>query len=352
MTRGLLDAGVAVLCGIDSDASAKETYEKNNNVRFIRRDIRWLRTEELGRYLPRKRDCKLLFVACAPCQPFSKINRHRKKSSRQEGLLLELTRFVRQYQPAFVLSENVPGITKSRYRGVFRKFCRRLETNGYKFRFKIIDAKSFGIPQSRKRMFLLATKGRDIGFPEPDSPKHKGVTVRDAIGHFPRITAGQAHRHIPNHQAAKLSDMNLRRITLTSKNGGGRKRWPRDLYLPCHESHSGHSDVYGRMKWDAPSPPITTRCISYSNGRFGHPSQNRAITPREAAAIQTFPDKYVFHSCNTIAARHIGNAVPVSLARLFGEFIVMAKDTNGRHLRQRKKKLDHVTRSGQMDRPR
>jgi len=331
MTRGLLDAGIAVLCGIDNDVSAKETYEKNNNVKFIRRDIRWLRTAELTKYITEKHKRKLLFVACSPCQPFSKINRHRKKSSRQRSLLLELTRFVHHYQPEFILCENVPGIIKPRYRKVFRTFCRRLKRSGYKFQFKIIDAKAFGVPQSRKRMFLLAAKGSDIGFPESD-PKHPVATVRDAIGHFPRIRAGQTHRQVPNHQAANLSDLNLKRIALTSKNGGGRERWPSHLFLPCHQSHSGHTDVYGRMKWNAPSPPITTRCISYSNGRFGHPSQNRAITPREAAAIQTFPDKYVFRSCNTIAALHIGNAVPVSLARLFGKYIIEAEGTDGRHL--------------------
>ena len=143
-------------------------------------------------------------------------------------------------------------------------------------------------------------------------------TVRDAIGHLPPLRTGQQHVDIPNHECADLKEINRQRLAATPRDGGSRDSWPLELRLKCHIGHTGHKDVYGRMKWDAPSPTLTCKCVSISNGRFGHPSQLRAISLREAALLQTFPENYEFFGMFRNMAAQIGNAVPVRLAKIFG----------------------------------
>jgi DNA (cytosine-5)-methyltransferase 1 len=145
--------------------------------------------------------------------------------------------------------------------------------------------------------------------------------VQDWIGNLPRIRAGETHPDDQDHQAALLSDINLKRIALTPE-GGNRESWPQNLWLDCHRDHKGHTDVYGRLSWNKPAAGLTTRCISYSNGRFGHPEQNRAISVREAACLQTFPRHYAFRGNLNSRARQIGNAVPPLMAQRFGEAIL------------------------------
>jgi DNA (cytosine-5)-methyltransferase 1 len=155
----------------------------------------------------------------------------------------------------------------------------------------------------------------------PNTKNIKYSSVRDWISNLPPIDAGKTHSTIPNHQAARLSSINLKRIKLTPE-GGNRLSWPKYLWLNCHKNgYKGHTDVYGRMKWDAPATGLTTRCISYSNGKFGHPDQNRAISVREAACLQTFPMDFIFEGNMNSKARQIGNAVPVLLAKVFGKHI-------------------------------
>jgi DNA (cytosine-5)-methyltransferase 1 len=155
-------------------------------------------------------------------------------------------------------------------------------------------------------------------------------TVWKAIRHLPEIKAGQSHGKILNHRASNLSALNLKRIRAT-KPESTRTRWPAALTLDCHEGHSGHTDVYGRMAKHQPSAALTTRCISLSNGRFGHPTQHRAISVREAACLQTFPMAFEFFGSMNSMSRQVGNAVPVAMARVFGEAIL-------RHYRRRRSK--------------
>ena len=143
------------------------------------------------------------------------------------------------------------------------------------------------------------------------------------IGDYPAIRAGESHKTVPNHTAMELSELNLKRIRHTTADGGDRRSWPGELWLECHRKTTvGHTDVYGRMFWDRPAPALTCRCVSLSNGRYGHPSQNRAISLREAAALQTFPDHFVFHGTMQQIAHQIGNAVPVAFATVFGELFL------------------------------
>ena len=201
-------------------------------------------------------------------------------------------------------------------------FSHDLDALGYSYEAREIDCRSYGVPQTRTRLVLLASRVGPLSFPPathgPGTPTSQPTTVRDWIGGLEAIAAGQTHPAIPNHRAAGLSDLNLKRIRATPE-GGSWSDWPKALRPTCHRDFSGFSDVYGRLWWDRPSPALTTRCISYSNGRFGHPEQDRALSVREAAMLQTFPPDFVFHGSLSSTARQVGNAVPVLIAKRFGE---------------------------------
>jgi len=154
-------------------------------------------------------------------------------------------------------------------------------------------------------------------------------TVRNRISHLPPVRAGEQHDDVPNHRAARLSALNMERVRATPP-GGGHRDWPEHLKLECHKGLSGFSDVHGRMKWDAPASGLTTRCTNYSNGRFGHPDQDRAISVREAASLQAFPEEFIFEGCMASMARQTGNAVPARLAKPAGETFIEPLPNAGR----------------------
>ena len=322
LTRGLLDAGINVVAGFDSDERCRSTYIYNNpGVRFIQADIGEMDLKNLmakGRL--RKYD-NVLFAGCAPCQPFSP--QRKGNGQRHDATLLgEFGRLVDAALPGYVLIENVPGIARVRGFSTFRRFLRMLEANGYLYVYCILDAKRYGVPQNRRRLVLFATRRFRPSLPEPKygTPLRPFKTVRQAISHFPAISAGESDPDIPNHVAASITELNLERLRHTPHDGGDRRAWPRHLRLECHKgNYDGHTDVYGRMSWDYPAPALTGRCNSISNGRYGHPEQDRAISLREAAAIQSFPDGYEFFGSNKHVALQIGNAVPVRLAEHLGK---------------------------------
>jgi DNA (cytosine-5)-methyltransferase 1 len=326
LTRGLLDAGINVILGLDNAESCRKTYEANNpEARFLVRDIRHCSVADLATELGDVPSDSLLFAACAPCQPFSK-QRTNSRSQHQRTLLLEFVRFVATFEPEFVLVENVPGIARAKGSSTYRRFVSKLNQMRYKIDAKDIDAKDYGVPQTRRRHVLLASKSNSIRIPEP--VHGPGLlpyrTVRDTIVHYPAIGAGKVHAAVPNHRASQLSETNLLRMSKTPHNGGNRRDWPAELVLECHKGdYEGHTDVYGRMWWDRPAPALTCKCHSLSNGRYGHPEQDRAISLREAAALQSFPDDYVFYGTSKASiGNQIGNAVPVKLAEALGKAIL------------------------------
>ena len=203
----------------------------------------------------------------------------------------------------------------------------QLENLGYTVTYQLVRAHHFGVPQRRTRLVLFASK---FGKIELIKATHKASprTVREAIGHLPPISAGEVPRIGDRlHRSRGLSSINLKRLK-SSKQGGSWRDWDKDLQLDCHRKESGKSfrSVYGRMHWDAPSPVITTQCLGIGNGRFGHPSQDRAISIREAALLQSFPMNFKFIPPRApvyglILARQIGNAVPVLLARVIARSI-------------------------------
>jgi DNA (cytosine-5)-methyltransferase 1 len=247
-------------------------------------------------------------------------------------LLLDFVRFVKYYEPAYVFVENVPGLqTLSPETGPFPEFTSQLNTLGYHIEAHVIESCDYGVPQRRRRLVAIGSRGAAIKFPRPTHgpgtryPQYS--TVWKWIGNLPPLRAGEQHPVVANHCASGLSALNLERIRATPE-GGGRQHWPHRLLLRCHHAnYDGHTDVYGRMRRDALASALTTRCISLSNGRFGHPLQDRAISVREAACLQTFPRSFRFEGSLNSMARQIGNAVPVLLARKFGSAFV-------RHLRR------------------
>lgn len=325
-SRGMQRAGITVRLGLDSDPDAQRTFKENHKeAHFICKDIRKVSVPAVVPYVDRKPGHALLFGACAPCQPFSKQRRAKRQRDARRSLLHEFHRFVEAFLPEYVFLENVPGMRdSSKRKNPFRVFAALLDDLGYRYESGVVMACNFGVPQRRSRLVLLATRLGAIELPPPTHGPGTGrdwPTVWDWISHLPPIEAGETHPEIPNHRAAHLSELNLRRITQTPI-GGDRRSWPSDLELKCHRNHSGHTDVYGRMLKNRPSPALTTRCISLSNGRFGHPVQNRAISVREAACIQTFPMDFVFHGNLNSTARQVGNAVPVVMAEAFANHIV------------------------------
>ena len=326
MTKGLMDAGINVLFGVDLNPACQNTYENNNGIPYINRNITEITGVELLETFPALNDNdELLLVGCAPCQPFSK-QRHSDHEHDAINLLDQFGRLVEELMPAHVLVENVPGIAKQ---NVFTRFLETLDNLEYRHNYQVLNAKEYGVPQNRRRLFLFASRLVEPVFPEKTHgiDRLPYVTVRDTIAQYPLLEAGQESVNIPNHRAAGLSELNLRRIAATPHNGGSRTAWPNNLVLDCHANgHAGHTDVYGRMAWDEVSPTLTSKCYVLSNGRFGHPEQNRAISLREAAALQSFPDDYLFFGSLQEIGKQIGNAVPVLLAQQMGETILAAHE--------------------------
>jgi DNA (cytosine-5)-methyltransferase 1 len=330
LTLGLQQAGIKVLKGIDIDKTVEKTYTDNNkNTIFINEDVRKVSGYKLIKDIDRSKKT-ILLAGCAPCQPFSNQNRNPTKKDRRKSLIISFARLITEILPEYVLIENVPGFMKKTNK-YHRDLIEILVKLDYSYIEEVINAADYGVPQKRHRYILLASKEGKIALPEGSYGPGKAPynTVRDAIIKYPRIRPGSTNSTIPNHVSRNLSPINLKRMKFIPKNGGSRKNLPSKLILECHKTYSGHSDVYGRMNWDLPAPTLTCKCTSFTNGRFGHPSQNRAISVREAAAIQTFPDTYVFYGNVTDISRHIGNSVPVDLARSIGKSLVsISEDTN------------------------
>lgn len=319
MSRGLQRAGIRVVCGVDNDPTVVKTYKANIHRRVLCRDIKTVTAPQLRRLVPKT--ARLVLSVCAPCQPFSKIRKTRKRSP-DRHLLLEVGRLVRSLRPDGLIVENVPQISRSSSKGVLGQFLRVLRSAGYSWTVDVLDAKHYGVPQTRARMVVLAVRGRNRKIHAPRPNKGAFRTVEDAIRGLPPVRAGRKSAYHPLHFAAALSDTNLERMRVTPIDGGDSRKWPKHLRLPCHVRSDGFYDVYGRMHWKRPAPTLTTRCISLSNGRFGHPTQRRAITLLEAALLQTFPRTYRFAGNQGEVARQIGNAVPVRLARALGASLI------------------------------
>ncbi|MCE7743837.1 MAG: DNA cytosine methyltransferase [Candidatus Heimdallarchaeota archaeon] len=324
LTYGLRSSGINVVVGIDSDPSCKFTYEVNNEAKFIEKDICDVKAEEINELYP-EGSIRIL-VGCAPCQTFSQHTQKNKNRENDDrwGLLYHFLRLVRECQPEIVSMENVPQLRKFK---VFEDFVDGLRNEGYFVDYRLVNCLKYGIPQKRKRLVLLASKFGEISLISETHTNNDFVTVEKAIGHLPKIKGGDSCKNDPLHRSRKLSPINEKRIE-QSKPGGSWLDWDDSLKLKCHKKESGltYKSVYGRMRWDQHAPTITTQFYNYGTGRFGHPVQNRALSLREGALLQTFPEKYQFFQKEEDITflgigRHIGNAVPVKLGEIIGKSI-------------------------------
>ncbi len=329
LSHGFVLEGFDVRAGIDTDAACRHAYERNNGARFIERDVAKLRGQHI-RKLFAKGQPRIL-VGCAPCQPFSTYSQNRADAKWK--LLGEFGRLVAEVEPDVLSMENVPRLANFHGGDLLRGFLRELEDAGYAVWSRVVDCAAYGVPQTRQRLVVLASRVGAIELVPPTHRPSRYRTVRDAIAGLAPLGAGESAKDDPLHRASRLSAVNLSRIQ-AAKPGGTWRDWDPQLIAKCHRKHTGrwYQSVYGRMDWDAPAPTITTQCNGFGNGRFGHPEQDRAISLREAALLQTFPPGYEFFKLDerwhiSAAARCIGNAVPVSLARAVARSV--ARTLNG-----------------------
>ncbi len=321
LTCGLLEAGLNVIAGFDIDPTCRYTYEQNNHVEYHLQSVREVTGADIDD-LYADGVTKVL-VGCAPCQPFSQMRfklGQANETDEKYDLLLEFGRLIRDVHPTVISMENVPQIRETE---VYRQFIEILQENDYHIDAKVVFCPDYGIPQTRRRFVLLAS---NLGPIELIPPTHnpQDVHVEGYIGHLPPIQAGEIDPEDPMHRAASLSERNLQRIQ-ASIPGGTWRDWPEELRCECHRRESGqtYGSVYGRMTWEQVGPTITTQFYNYGTGRYGHPEQDRALSLREGALLQTFPQNYDFIDPDVVFSfnhigRHIGNAVPVRLGEVIG----------------------------------
>lgn len=338
-TCGLEKANIRVKTAVEINPVAVETYRKNNKgISVITDDIRNVTGNMLRESSGVTEKDRLLLVACPPCQGFSAIRKGGEDDKRNQ-LVFEFVRLMKELKPDFILMENVAGMSKGKGRTVFSEALALMETE-YACVFDVLNAADYGVPQTRKRLVLhgirkdlipiVTKKGLELSLPEKtyrnpkesgDLPKWKTASV---ILGLPPIEAGDECRAegIYNHTSNKMSEMNIKRIRYIREHGGDRNCLPDSLALTCHKGKKGHTDVYGIMDMEKPAPTITGGCMHYSKGRYGHPNQDRALSAREAARLQSFDDTYFFYGRNSEVALQIGNAVPVELAKASGKYFV------------------------------
>lgn len=321
LTHGLQREGIDVVAGVDVEESCRHPFEFNNSAKFINEDVSKILGEQLDA-LYGKSEIKVL-AGCAPCQPFSTYSqRYDVLSSPRWGLLYQFDRLVKETRPHLVTMENVPTVAKH---AVFDDFATSLMDQGYYVHRSVVDCTKYGLPQTRRRMVLLASRlgPIEVVAPEPENKR----TVRDAIGGLAPLSNGETFHADVMHTSSRLSPLNVERIR-ASRPGGTWRDWPEHLVAACHRKDTGRTypGVYGRMEWDSPSPTLTTQYYGFGNGRFGHPDQERAISLREGAILQGFPTSYSFVPDGSpihfkALGRMIGNAVPVTLGEVIGRSI-------------------------------
>ena len=329
LSAGLKEAAIDVVAGIDVDPACRYPFERNIGGVFIQQDVASVTGEQLQHLW--NTDGPTLLAGCAPCQPFSSHRRGADTSQEQNwGLLGHFSRLVTDSLPDFVTMENVTRIASSK---IFTDFTIELKQLDYSVQYQTLYGPDYGLPQERRRLVLLASRRGAIQLPTRTHTKDQYVTVRDTIGRLPAVKSGETDPFDPLHTARKLNDLNIKRIQKSSP-GGDWTEWPADLVAECHKKPSGKSfkSFYGRMVWDAPSPTITTQSYNYGTGRFGHPEQDRALTLRESAMLQGFPQDYAFTPPGVAPSRQaigrlIGNAVPPIFGKAVGEEFVKAIET-------------------------
>ena len=329
LAYGLKMAGLDIAAGVDLDPTCRYPFEQNCGGHFEEASVADLSEERLSQWFMGA-DVRVL-AGCAPCQPFSTYSQKRRTPDARWELLRSFLKLATGLRPEIVTMENVRGLAA---KPIWKEFVGGLQDAGYHVVWDEVKCVDYGVPQSRQRLVLIASLLGPIAMPE----RAEGTipqTVRAAISGLPRVSAGGGYAKDPLHTASKLSTVNMRRMK-ASRPGGTWRDWPEELRAECHTKKSGETypSVYGRMAWDQPAPTMTTQCFGFGNGRFGHPEQDRAITLREAAIIQSFPQDYAFIPPGkppTFAkvGMLIGNAVPPKLGEAIGRAVLSHVRTVG-----------------------
>jgi DNA (cytosine-5)-methyltransferase 1 len=324
LTVGLKRAGFKVAAAVEIDEHAFATYKTNHpEVKAFRQDVRTVKGVSLKKASGGTID---VLAGCPPCQGFSTLTNTSSKKDPRNNLVLEVSRLIEEIRPDALMLENVPGLA-GRGKHLFNKLLKTLDRLKYKYTWDVLQVADYGVPQNRRRLVLLAGKGFELKMPPPTHSRTganglpKWLTLRDAIFGMgaPAILKNLRETGGPQsvnwHVVRDMGSQNLARLKAT-KPGESRAELPDHLRPDCHKAmNKGYSNVYGRMTWDQLPVTITGGCTTLSKGRFGHPSELRALSVREAARIQTFPDDYVFdsqfmdHVCEMI-----GNALPCDFA--------------------------------------
>ena len=323
LAHGFKQEGFPLACGIDIDEACRYAFETNNDAPFVKHDVTSLRASTLDTLF--QPDKIRILVGCAPCQPFSLYNQ--KNDDPQWRLLSRFGDLIAESRPEIVSMENVPRLMSFNGGELFDTFVGTLETAGYSVWFSPVYCPEYGVPQSRTRLVLIASLRGPVRLEPRTHDEADYVSVREVLEDRPKLEAGSVDRQDRLHCASRLSALNLERIRAATP-GGTWRDWDKRLITACHKRDTGrgYASVYGRMTWDDPSPTITTQFFGFGNGRFGHPEQDRAISLREGAILQSFPDDYEFLAPDARVSfkqvgRMIGNAVPVLLARAIARSI-------------------------------
>lgn len=327
LALGLQRAGINILFSFDIDSKCIETINKNSKYFQHPAEVADISDMLNGTLLKRcnlKRGELFLLAGGPPCQGFS-VQRRGDDTDIRNDLVLKYGQLINELYPYYFVMENVSGIAGKRGKTIFEKLIEDVVSIGYTVHIQLLDAQNYGVPQRRKRYIIIGER-KDLGvhYEYPKS-KEEHRTVRDAIGYLPEPPAdGKDHPDFSLHRRDKLSPINLKRIQAI-REGQGRDDLPNELLADCHKIDSsiiGFRSVYGRMAWDDVAPTITARFDSFTRGKFGHPVQDRTISLREGALLQTFPEDFIFTGNKVDIARQIGNAVPPYMAEQIGISII------------------------------
>lgn len=307
LTTGMHKAGFQTKVAVEIDSYAAMAYKMNHKrTKVIEADIRKIDVTEIKQEL--KGEPLHLLAGCPPCQGFSSVRRLNKKRSvrdNRNNLVLEFLRFVKELKPLTIMMENVPGLKNYT---LFKKLVKELKGMGYNPKYDVVNVKDYGVPQSRKRLVLVGSLiGNDLNIAEKSKYRSN---VKKTIGKLekPEESGDPLHKNLSKHTPKVLE-----RIRKTPYDGGSWKDLPEEFHLECHKKENvGFNDIYGRLRWEDYSTTITGGCLNPSKGRFLHPEQDRVLTPREAALLQSFPKNYKFPLDIPKAdlALLIGNALP------------------------------------------
>ena len=341
LSIGLKKSVFRVCLGVDIDEKALKTYKCNlKRTKVLKEDIKKVTGEKITELTGINRHDNFLLAGCPPCQGFSSLGK-RDASDEKNELVYEYVRIINELEPSFILMENVPGMSTGVGKEIFKKVVKELEEN-YHVEYDTLNAADFGVPQIRKRLVLHGIRNDvydNLGLdkekqkilPKPTHSKEKKkgykkwVTVRKAISDLPILEAGDSYNDdiIKNHRARSLSETNIERLQEIRLHGGNREMISEKLQLKCHKKENvSYTDTYGIIDPDKPAPTITSGCTIISKGRYCHPTQNRGLSIREAARLQSFDDKFEFQGNMGEMSLQIGNAVPPKLAQASGKIVI------------------------------